>query len=145
MRSERYILVTSLAGGDPHITAGLSLWTMKRRGKDDRLTPCALNADIRIKPNQQMTEERQILCSRCLELAPESFVHVIPFFNDSAGGYVTTYHCERCWEASLEETRARLAETNDTAEITSAADFFKRHHAKARGDGQQGRLIVGQF
>jgi hypothetical protein len=69
-------------------------------------------------------EERQIFCSGCLQVFSESLVHVIPYFNSSVTGYVTTYRCEQCWLPSLEETRARLASTQDEAEIVSAAVFF---------------------
>src|SRR5580698_1630675 len=82
--------------------------------------------------------ERQVLCSGCGQVVPESAVYVIPFFNDYAGGYVTTYRCEQCWESSLEDTRTRLADTEDETEIASAAAFFERHnvfvHEYLRGD-----------
>jgi hypothetical protein len=85
------------------------------------------------KPN-----DRQILCSGCLQVVPESLVHVIPYFNGDVGGYVTTYRCARCWLPSLEETRTRLANTKDETEIASAAAFFERHgvilHEFKRGD-----------
>jgi hypothetical protein len=83
-------------------------------------------------------EERQIFCSGCLQVFSESLVHVIPCFNSSVDAYVTTYRCEQCWIPSLEETRTRLARTQDEAEILSAAAFFQRHgvyiHEFLRGD-----------
>jgi hypothetical protein len=83
-------------------------------------------------------DDRQIVCSGCLQVFPESLVHVIPYFNSNVGGYVTTYRCERCWLPSLEETRTRLASTEDETEIASAASFFERHgvilHEFKRGD-----------
>ena len=83
-------------------------------------------------------EERQILCSRCLQVVPESLVHVIPYFNGDVGEYFTTYRCEQCWLPSLEETRTRLANTEDETEIVAAATFFERHgvfvHEFRRGD-----------
>jgi len=72
-------------------------------------------------------EERQVFCSGCLQVFPESLVHVIPHFNDSVAAYVTTYRCGKCWIPALEETRSRLAGTHDEAEIMSAGDFFHRH------------------
>jgi hypothetical protein len=88
------------------------------------------------KPEDQ--EERQVVCSGCLQVFPESLVHVIPHFNDSVAAYVTTYRCGECWIPSLEETRSRLATTQDEAEIVSAASFFQRHgvhiHEFMRGD-----------
>jgi hypothetical protein len=83
-------------------------------------------------------EERQVCCSGCLQIFPESLIHVIPYFNDSVAGYVTTYRCEQCWIPSIEETRTRLADTKNDAEIISAAAFFQRHgiyiHEFLRGD-----------
>ena len=73
------------------------------------------------------SEERQILCSGCLQVFPESLVHVIPYFNSSVNAYVTTYRCEQCWMPALEETRTRLAATQNEAEIVSAGAFFQRH------------------
>jgi hypothetical protein len=83
-------------------------------------------------------EERQVLCSGCLRVVPESEVHVIPFFNSDAQGYVTTYRCEACWLPALEQTRAALATTDDSDLIASAAAFFQRNgvflHEALRGD-----------
>ena len=82
-------------------------------------------------------EERQVLCSACLEVYPESAIHVIPYFNETLTGYVTTYRCEGCWLPSLAETRARLSAAPDD-EIASAAEFFERYgyfiHEYRRGD-----------
>lgn len=84
------------------------------------------------------SEERQVLCSVCLQVFPESDIHVIPYFNSSAQGYVTTYRCGACWLPALEETRTQLATTEDEALITSAAAFFQRNgvflHEALRGD-----------
>jgi hypothetical protein len=83
-------------------------------------------------------EPLQVLCSGCLRVVPESEVHVIPYFNGDAQGYVTTYRCEACWLPALEETRAQLASTEDAALIASAAAFFQRNgvflHEALRGD-----------
>ena len=83
-------------------------------------------------------EQRQIVCSGCLRVVPESEVHVIPYFNSDAQGYVTTYRCEQCWLPSLEETSTQFATTGDEAVIASAAAFFERHgiflHEARRGD-----------
>lgn len=83
-------------------------------------------------------EERQILCSGCLQVFSESLVHVIPYFNSSVNAYITTYRCDQCWIPALEETRTRLASTQDVAEIASAGAFFQQHgmhiHEFMRGD-----------
>jgi hypothetical protein len=84
------------------------------------------------------SEERQILCSRCLQVMPESSIRVIPCYNSHVGGYVTSYRCEQCWRASLQETHSRLQSTEDVAEIESLALLFERHrvflHEFRRGD-----------
>src|SRR5260370_13763987 len=81
---------------------------------------------------------RQVVCSGCLQVLPESFINVIPYFNCDSGGYVVTYCCERCWVSSLEEIRTRLANTENETEISSAALLFERHgvvlHEFKRGD-----------
>jgi len=86
----------------------------------------------------QEPEQRQVVCSRCFQIVPESLIHVIPHFNDAVKGYVTTYRCEACWLPSLDETRDRLERTEDAAEIASLAGFFERHgvflHEFRRGD-----------
>ena len=74
-----------------------------------------------------MAPERQVFCSACFELAPESRVHLIPFFNDDVRKYVDTYRCEKCVESALDQTRSRLEATDDLAEIASAATFFEVH------------------
>jgi hypothetical protein len=83
-------------------------------------------------------EEREVVCSGCLQVFPESLIHVIPYFNSSVNAYVTTYRCQQCWMPSLEETRTRLASTQDAAEIASVGTFFQRHgvyvHEFMRGD-----------
>jgi hypothetical protein len=82
--------------------------------------------------------ERQVMCSACLRVVPEYLIHVIPYYNDDVGRYVTTYRCERCWLPSLHETRTRLERTEDETEIVSAVQFFERHgvilHEFRRGD-----------
>jgi GNAT superfamily N-acetyltransferase len=84
------------------------------------------------------SEERQVLCSGCLQVKAESQIHVIPRYNDSVGGYVTTFNCEQCWLPTLDETRGRINGTEDLAEIESLAGFFQRHgvylHEFLRGD-----------
>jgi hypothetical protein len=83
-------------------------------------------------------EDRQIVCSRCFRIVPESLIHVLPYFNGDVGGCVTTYRCEACWLPSLDETRARIAKTEDGAEISSLIGCFERHgvflHEFRRGD-----------
>jgi len=74
-----------------------------------------------------MESEHQVVCSGCFEVVPESRVWLVPFFNDEVQGYVDTYRCEQCLEVAMEQTRSRLAVTEDAAEVGSAAAFFERH------------------
>ncbi len=86
----------------------------------------------------EMPEERQFLCSGCLAVTPESAIHVLPFFNETAGDYVTTYRCGACWLAALKETETHIAQTQDPAEFALLGAFFERHgvtlHEWKRGD-----------
>jgi hypothetical protein len=72
-------------------------------------------------------EGRQIVCSRCFQIVPESLIHVLPHFNGDVGEYVTTYRCATCWLPSLDETRSRITKTEDGAEIASLIGCFERH------------------
>jgi hypothetical protein len=74
-----------------------------------------------------MTEERQVFCSGCYRVVRESEIHVIPFFNEDLFDYVTTYRCNDCWLAGLDDTEKRLQTTEELAEILRAAFFFERH------------------
>jgi hypothetical protein len=83
-------------------------------------------------------DERQVVCSACLQVVAEPLIHVIPAYNADVSRFVTTYRCEACWLPSLEETEARLKTTEDAAEIASVAEFFENHgvfvHEFRRGD-----------
>jgi hypothetical protein len=72
-------------------------------------------------------EERQFVCSRCFAIVPESHVHVVPGFNETLGTYVTSYRCEKCWLATLDETAARLTTSEDAEEIASLCVFLERY------------------
>jgi hypothetical protein len=87
---------------------------------------------------RSMSPRNETFCTRCFEVVTESRIHVIPFYNASVRGFVTTHRCDRCWLASLDETRARLESTTDEWEVASVALFFERHghflHEFRRGD-----------
>jgi hypothetical protein len=87
---------------------------------------------------EKRPDKGQILCSGCLRVIPESFVHVIPHFNCDVGGYVTIFRCEQCWLSALEETRLRVMETDDEIEIASLGAWFEGYsvflHEFRRGD-----------
>jgi hypothetical protein len=71
--------------------------------------------------------DRQVVCSQCLEIVDEPAVHVLPWFNDDMDAFVTTYRCEACWPSSLEQTRARIAATDDWTDLASAAEVLRNH------------------
>ncbi|MGH6982515.1 MAG: hypothetical protein ACREFC_15040 [Stellaceae bacterium] len=71
-------------------------------------------------------DERQVMCSGCGAIVPEGEIHVIPHFNETVLGYVTTFRCLRCWHDGLAVTRSRLAAA-DRDELASLAGFFERY------------------
>lgn|SRR4051812_20778272 len=74
------------------------------------------------------SETAQYMCSKCLRVVSQEHVHVIPWFNDTVGDYVTTFRCDDDWQASLSETRVRfLAHLDDAGERSRFAAFFARH------------------
>jgi hypothetical protein len=113
------------------VVAGFRSWCAEVAGcnVDDERTAVTAAAGTCATPAEELedSEERQILCSGCRQVFPESMIHVIPYFNSKANYYATTYRCEQCWKPSLEETRTRLANTQDEAEILSAGAFFRGH------------------
>jgi len=82
--------------------------------------------------------ERQLVCSQCWTRAPESRVHVIPYFNNSVGRYVTSFHCEGCIDSALGETIARVREVDGARELDSLGHLLSSHgvfvHEWQRGD-----------
>lgn len=81
--------------------------------------------------------EPAALCSQCLRSLPASQIRVIPWHNEHADDFVTTFRCGACVAGSLAETRARLA-AGDDRDVTRLAAFFERHaiilHEHRRGD-----------
>ncbi|PCC72023.1 hypothetical protein SAMN02745121_08247 [Nannocystis exedens] len=81
--------------------------------------------------------EPSALCSGCYRAVPASQVRVIPWFNDHAAAFVTTFRCGDCFAASLADTRARLT-FGGPGEVARLAEFFHRHavtiHEHRRGD-----------
>jgi hypothetical protein len=72
-------------------------------------------------------DERQFACSRCFAIVAESGIHVVPTFNESIGGYVTSFRCDACWQPSLDETASRIAAAENDDEIASLCTFLERH------------------
>ena len=82
--------------------------------------------------------ERQLVCSQCWSRAPESRVHVIPYFNNSVGRYVTSFRCDGCIDSALDETIARVCEVDGARELDTLGDLLSSHgvfvHEWQRGD-----------
>lgn len=86
-------------------------------------------------------EAAQYMCSKCLRVVSKEHVHVIPWFNESLGDYVTTFRCDDDWQISLSETRMRfLAHVDDPAERSSFVAFFARHGIKGLDANDRARL-----
>jgi hypothetical protein len=71
--------------------------------------------------------ERQVVCSGCMAVVPESHIHVLPWFNDTVGRFVTTFRCRHCAQAAFDDTTRRLEATDDAELVASAAEVFERH------------------
>ncbi len=77
--------------------------------------------------DESEAEERQFACSRCFAIVPESHVHVVPGFNETLSAHVTSYRCDDCWLATLDETAARLTTSEDAEEIASLCVFLEHY------------------
>lgn len=61
--------------------------------------------------------------SGCHTPSPAVEIHVIPFWNSAVGRILTTYRCNRCWLAGIDETRAALV-SGARDLIPSLCDFL---------------------
>jgi hypothetical protein len=70
----------------------------------------------------------EYMCSTCFKVVSQAHIHVIPWFNDSEGDYVTTFRCDDDWLSSLDETRAHfLAGVEHPQDRAKFVAFFERH------------------
>lgn len=70
----------------------------------------------------------EYMCSSCYKTFSQAHIHVIPWFNDSMGDYVTTFRCDDDWLSSLDETRAHfLASVEKPEDRARFVAFFERH------------------
>jgi hypothetical protein len=70
----------------------------------------------------------EYMCSACFNVVSQARVHVIPWFNNEMGDYVTTFRCDDDWLASLDETRAHFLSSVEHAEDRAKfVAFFERH------------------
>lgn len=63
------------------------------------------------------------MCSGCYTPTPVAEGHVIPFWNQGVRRILTTYRCNNCWLAGIDETRAAL-NSGDADVIPSFCDFL---------------------
>ncbi len=90
--------------------------------------------------------ERQLICSQCWSRGPESKIHVVPYFNNSVGRYVTSFRCDGCVDGALAETMARVRDVDGAGEIETLGDLLRSHgvfvHEWLRGDGLDGLRVA---
>ena len=83
------------------------------------------------------TLERQLLCSKCFASGPESQFRILPWFNEELADYVETFRCEGCFQDSMAETIARVANGGQT-DVDGVGAFLQNHqivvHEWKRGD-----------
>lgn len=69
----------------------------------------------------------KVMCSGCAAVLLGAEVRVLPWFNETAQDYLTTYRCKTCWPGSLQETRDRFtARAHDPVELRRFFGFFER-------------------
>ena len=66
-----------------------------------------------------------LMCSGCHTPTPNTEAHVIPYWNKTAESILTTYRCNNCWIAALEETREAVKSDNPEV-IATFCDFLSR-------------------
>ncbi len=87
------------------------------------------------------------MCSDCLDVFPVHEIRVLPWYNESLQGYVTTHRCPACFPRSMQQTRDRFrSRWPEEAEVQSLLQFFSRHgvflHELMRGDRDDNALQV---
>jgi hypothetical protein len=70
--------------------------------------------------------EVPLLCSGCMDTCTGDNAHVIPWWNELAEDYFTTFRCEKCWLTGLEETEQHVAEFGEQSR-EEMSDFLARH------------------
>jgi len=80
---------------------------------------------------------RRAMCSGCGANPRELEITTLPWWNDGAGDYLTTFRCAACLGAAVADTRARLA-ANGNDDVARICAMFERHnvflHEHRRGD-----------
>ena len=79
-----------------------------------------------LKPGDDPPEG--FLCSMCFEQKLFGEMGVLPFWNDTAEAFLTSYRCNACWQPSLDDTRMRLSAPTEAARERFL--FFLRSHSQ---------------
>lgn len=66
-----------------------------------------------------------LLCSGCYSSCSGPDAHVIPWWNADVQSIFTTYRCEKCWLASLDESQ-QAVNSKDPKVVASFCDFLAR-------------------
>jgi len=66
-----------------------------------------------------------LLCSGCYSSCSGPEVYVIPWWNADQESIFTTYRCEKCWLASLDESQ-QAVNSKDPKVVASFCDFLAR-------------------
>jgi hypothetical protein len=64
------------------------------------------------------------MCSGCYTPTPVAEGHVVPGWNTTVRRILTSYRCNNCWLAAIDETRAAL-NSGDADVIPSFCDFLE--------------------
>jgi hypothetical protein len=67
-----------------------------------------------------------MFCSGCFTICSGPSAHVIPWWNDTAEDFLTTFRCERCWLKSLDETFGKITDWDDGVR-EKFCQFLDRH------------------
>jgi hypothetical protein len=64
-----------------------------------------------------------LMCSGCRTPTPNTEAHVIPHWNETAESIFTSYRCNNCWIAAIDETREAVKSDNPLV-ISTFCDFL---------------------
>jgi hypothetical protein len=78
------------------------------------------------RPVQPAPAEPTLVCSGCFTACSGTAAHVIPWWNETLGDFVTTYRCDRCWLGSLGETKDKV-QSWDAGTRDKFCEFLERH------------------
>src|SRR6185436_9000466 len=74
---------------------------------------------------KQESPSHTLLCSGCYSSCSGPEAHVIPWWNADQQSIFTTYRCENCWLASLDDSQQAI-NSKDPRVVASFCDFLAR-------------------